>query len=112
MRRWTQQNRMIQTRQGGPLLSDQPQTVDLMQLTDISEVIGQKTMDAGKYTQIRLKIDSGTITVNGTEHNLVVPSGVLKLNRGFVLQPNETLSSPLTLMWRNRLSGQGRTSIN
>jgi len=73
----------------------QPQTVDLMRLTDVSEVIGQKDMEPGKYTQIRLKIDSGTITVDGTEHTLAVPGGVLKLNRGFVLQPYETLKITL-----------------
>jgi hypothetical protein len=80
---------------GWTVVVDKPQTVDLMRLTNLSEVIGQKTMDAGKYTQIRLKIDSGTITVDGAEHNLLVPSGVLKLNRGFTLQPNQTLTLTL-----------------
>jgi predicted small secreted protein len=80
---------------GWIVVVDKPQRVDLMQLTDVSEVIGQKDMEAGKYTQIRLKIDSGTITVDGREHNLVVPSGVLRLNRGFVLNQNETLKLTL-----------------
>ena len=80
---------------GWTVVVNQPRTVDLMQLTDVSEVIGQKTMEPGIYTQIRLKIDSGTITVDGSEHNLAVPSGVLKLNRGFVLTPNETLKLTL-----------------
>jgi hypothetical protein len=80
---------------GWIVVVSQPQTVDLMKLTNVSEVIGQKNMEAGKYSQIRLKIDSGTITVDGTEHNLAVPSGVLKLNRGFVLQPNQTLKLTL-----------------
>ncbi|HJX55942.1 MAG TPA: DUF4382 domain-containing protein, partial [Methanoregula sp.] len=57
--------------------------------------IGQKTIDAGRYTQIRLKIDSGTITVNNTDYNLTVPSGVLRLNRGFVLEPDKTLKLTL-----------------
>ena len=76
---------------GWIVVVNQTQTVDLMQLTNVSQVLGQKTMDAGRYTQIRLKIDSGTITVNGTDYNLTVPSGVLKLNRGFVLEPDKTL---------------------
>ena len=80
---------------GWTVVINQPRTVDLMRLTDVSEVIGQKTMEPGPYTQIRLKIDSGTITVDGAEHNLAVPSGVLKLNRGFVLKPNETLKLTL-----------------
>jgi hypothetical protein len=80
---------------GWTVVVSQPRTVDLMQLTDVSEVIGQETMDSGQYTQIRLKIDSGTVTVDGTEHNLEVPGGVLRLNRGFVLKPNETLKLTL-----------------
>jgi hypothetical protein len=80
---------------GWTVVVTQPQTVDLMRLTNVSEVIGQKTMEAGMYTQIRLKIDSGTVTVDGTDHHLAVPSGVLKLNRGFVLKPNETLKLTL-----------------
>jgi hypothetical protein len=80
---------------GWIVVVSQPRTVDLMRLTNVSEVIGQKEMEAGRYTQIRLKIDSGIITVDGKEHNLAVPSGVLKLNRGFVLKPNETLKLTL-----------------
>ena len=80
---------------GWTVVVSQPRTVDLMQLTDVSEVIGQETMDSGQYTQIRLKIDSGTVTVDGTEHNLEVPGGVLRLNRGFVLEPNQTLKLTL-----------------
>ena len=95
MRRWTATESDDTGTAGWTVVVSQPRTVDLMQLTDISEVIGQKTMDAGRYTQIRLKIDSGTITVDGTEYHLEVPSGVLKLNRGFVLAPNETLKLTL-----------------
>ncbi|HQN17061.1 MAG TPA: DUF4382 domain-containing protein, partial [Bacteroidales bacterium] len=69
---------------------NETQSVDLLQFVNVSKVLGEKTLDAGTYTQIRLKIDSGTITVDGTDHTLTVPSGVLKLNRGFVLVPNET----------------------
>ena len=69
---------------------NETQTVDLLQFVNVSKVLGQKTLDAGTYTQIRLKIDSGTITVDDTDYPLTVPSGVLKLNRGFVLVPNET----------------------
>jgi len=69
---------------------NETQSVDLLQFVNVSKVLGEKTLDAGTYTQIRLKIDSGTITVDGTDYSLTVPSGVLKLNRGFVLVPNET----------------------
>jgi hypothetical protein len=80
---------------GWIVVVSQPRTVDLMQFTDVSEVIGQKDMEPGTYTQIRLKIDSGTITVDGTGHTIAVPSGTLTLNRGFVLYPNETTTLTL-----------------
>ncbi len=80
---------------GWTIVVDELQTVDLMQYINVSKIIGQKTMSPGKYTQIRLKIDSGTITVDDTEYTLNVPSGVLKLNRGFVLEENETLKLTL-----------------
>ncbi|HPX72755.1 MAG TPA: DUF4382 domain-containing protein [Methanoregulaceae archaeon] len=69
---------------------DETHKIDLMQFVNVSREIGQKTLDPGMYTQIRLKIDSGTITVDTTDHDLSVPSGILRLNRGFVLEPNET----------------------
>ena len=69
---------------------NETQSVDLLQFVNVSKVLGQKTLDAGTYTQIHLKIDSGTITVDDIDYPLTVPSGVLKLNRGFVLVPNET----------------------
>jgi ABC-type transport system substrate-binding protein len=74
---------------------NQTRRVDLIQLINMSADLGQKAMDAGRYTQIRLKIDSGTITVNNTDYNLTVPSGVLRLNRGFVLEPDKTLKLTL-----------------
>jgi hypothetical protein len=77
------------------IVVDQTQTVDLIALQNVSQVLGQKTLDPGNYTQIRLKIDSGTVTVNGEEHNLTVPSEVLKLNRGFVLLSGATLQLTL-----------------
>lgn len=80
---------------GWVVVVNQTHRVDLMQLINVSADIGQKTMDAGRYTQIRLKIDSGTITVNNAEYNLTVPSGVLRLNRGFVLEPDKTLKLTL-----------------
>jgi hypothetical protein len=80
---------------GWIMVVDQIQTVDLIALQNVSQVLGQKTLDAGNYTQIRLKIDSGTVTVDGIEHDLVVPSGVLKLNRGFTLRTGDTLQLTL-----------------
>jgi len=80
---------------GWTVVVDQTETVDLIRLVNVSQVLGQKTMDPGTYTQIRLKIDSGTITVDNTSYPLDVPSGTLRLNRGFVLEANQTLKLTL-----------------
>ncbi len=80
---------------GWTVVVNEIRTVDLIQLQNVSQVLGQQTLDAGNYTQIRLKIDSGTVTVDGTVQDLTVPSGVIKLNRGFTLSPGMTLQLTL-----------------
>ena len=87
---------------GWVVVVNEVQTVDLLQFTDVSKILGQETMDAGRYTQIRLKIDSGTVSIDGSTYNLTIPSKVLKLNRGFVLEPNTTLK--LTLDFKSEKS--------
>lgn len=74
---------------------DEVQTIDLLQFTDVSKILGQNVLDSGKYTQIRLKIDSGKVTIDGTTYDVIIPSKVLKLNRGFDMQPNTTLKLTL-----------------
>jgi len=83
------------------------QTVDLLQFTDVSKILGQETLDAGRYTQIRLKIDSGTVTIDGVTYNLTIPSAVLKLNRGFVLEQNTTLKLTLDFNVEKSLARTG-----
>jgi hypothetical protein len=80
---------------GWIVVVNQTQTADLIELQNVSQVLGRKTLDAGNYTQIRLKIDSGTVTVDGQEHELGIPSEVLKLNRGFTLRSGDTLQLTL-----------------
>jgi len=98
---------------GWIIVVDEVQTVDLLQLTDVSEVLGQKDLDSGKYTQIRLKIDSGTVTVDGETHDLTIPSKVLKLNRGFELEPDVDLKLILDFNVEDSLveTGKGKFKL-
>lgn len=59
------------------VLSDGPATYDLMDLRNgVFATIGEADLPAGSYSQVRLKIGSGsTIVVDGTSHPLVIPSG-------------------------------------
>lgn len=78
---------------GWRVVNDSTRTFDLLTLANgASAVLGDTQLAAGHYTQIRLKLASGsTVVVDGVEHPLVVPSGLqtgLKLNHPFVIEAN------------------------
>ena len=80
------------TTAGWEMIVNDSQTYDLISLIDVKAFFGSKVLSAGMYTQIRLTIESCVITVNGTEYNCTVPSGVIKLNRVFKLMPGQTIN--------------------
>jgi PKD repeat protein len=73
---------------------NESKTYDLIALQDVKDVLGSETLTEGKYTQIRLTIEEAVITVNNNdtleEHNLKVPSGSIKLTKGFWIYEDET----------------------
>ena len=73
---------------------NESQTFDLIELQDVKDVLGTQTLTEGKYTQIRLTIEKAVITVNESgdivEYNLTVPSGSIKLTKGFWIYEDET----------------------
>lgn len=71
-----------------------PQRVNLMEWSNgRTLLLGSENVPAGKYTQIRLKIDSAFIGVNGKVHELEVPSGS---KTGLKLGPQFTISEGST----------------
>jgi len=59
-------------------------TVDLAQLTNMSELLASGNVAAGKYTQIRIVVISANgLMTNGTAVEFKVPSGVLKTTHPF-----------------------------
>ncbi|MCB2213348.1 DUF4382 domain-containing protein [bacterium] len=75
------------------IINDTTRTFDLLNLTNgVYDMLGVAQLDAGHYTQIRLKIGTGSnVVVDGTEYPLDVPSGSqsgLKLNHAFTIEPN------------------------
>jgi hypothetical protein len=75
-------------------------TFDLLDYTDVRAVLGQKDLEPGKYTQVRLYINSASINITNTDMyiknkryqmtvaangNLEVPSNVLKLTNPFTI---------------------------
>jgi hypothetical protein len=80
----------IQT--GWIVFSDEEQTFDLILIEDVNDILGEKELEAGKYTQIRLLVTSAIATIDGEEKTLKVPSGKLKLIHPFTIEANKTTS--------------------
>jgi len=70
------------------------QTFDLIALQNVTKLLGEKNLSEGKYTQIRLTVESAIITINNSGeievHNLTIPSGKVKLIKSFWIYENET----------------------
>jgi hypothetical protein len=78
---------------------NESQTFDLIALQNVTDVLGEKNLSAGKYTQIRLTVEKAEITVNNSGeleiHDLKIPSGKVKLTKGFWIYENETTTLTL-----------------
>jgi len=73
------------------VINSTPAVYDLLTLRNgASVVLGNKSLDAGHYSQIRLIIGTGSnIVVDGNFYNLTIPSGVqsgIKLNHAFEIE--------------------------
>jgi hypothetical protein len=79
---------------GWIVIINESQTFDLIALLNVSQILGEKDLDPGKYTQIRLTIESAEITINNNEtieiHNLTIPSKTIKLIKAFWIVEDET----------------------
>jgi hypothetical protein len=85
----------VSTSGGWQVLSSTTNTYDLMKLQNgVFATIGQGSLPAGMYTQIRLKLGAGSnVVVDGTTLPLKVPSGMqsgLKLIGNFDVPPGGT----------------------
>ena len=67
-------------------------TFDLMQLVNgVFATLGDVELDAGRYTQIRIMLESARVVVDGVSHEVTIPSGFqtgIKLVGGFTIEPN------------------------
>jgi PKD repeat protein len=73
---------------------NESQIFDLIALQDVTDVLGEQTLSTGKYTQIRLTIEKAEITINDSGdhlvHDLKIPSGSIKLTKGFWIYEDQT----------------------
>lgn len=80
---------------GDPIVvSDLVQTLNLIEWSNgNSTPLGSIELEAGTYNQIRLIIDTATVTVDGVESGVKVPSGAqtgLKLTHQFTMEAGST----------------------
>ena len=73
-------------------LSDAERTFDLLEYVNgASAVLGSASLESGHYSQIRIIIESATITIDGVESDLTILSGTvsgLKLTHAFTIDAN------------------------
>ncbi len=67
-------------------------TVDLIQVKGVNDLLGETSLDPGKYTQVRLSVSSATAVIDGVSHTLTIPSGTLKFIHPFEIENNKTTS--------------------
>lgn len=79
--------------------NNEPVTVDLMQWNNGNLlVLGTADVPAGLYSQIRVKIDSASIVVNGNPYDVKVPSDAqswLKFDADFMVKAGSTYEAVL-----------------
>ena len=73
-------------------IAEEPQTFDLVQIQNATELLGEANLSAGWYTQIRLFVDEALVTIDGVQYNLEISSKNVKLIKPFLIRDNETLT--------------------
>jgi hypothetical protein len=76
-------------------INNESRSFDLLKLTNgVTAVLGEATLDAGRYTEIRLMIGNGSnVVMEGEPYSLQIPSGIqtgLKLVQTFEIEPDYT----------------------
>ncbi len=71
---------------------NESQTFDLIELENVTDILGEQDLDAGIYTQIRLNIDKALVTIDDVEYDLMIPSNTVKLVNAFWINETETTS--------------------
>jgi hypothetical protein len=81
--------------EGWITINNESRSFNLLELTNgLTAVLGEASLDAGRYTEIRLIIGDGSnVVIDGQPYNLQIPSGIqtgLKLVKTFEIDPDYT----------------------
>ena len=69
---------------------NESQQFDLIQLENVTDILGSQTLEIGIYTQIRLHVDEALVTIDNVQYNLEIPSKTVKLIHQFIIEPEDT----------------------
>ena len=69
---------------------NESQTIDLIKLKNLTEILGEVNLSVGIYTQIRLYVEKALITIDGIEYDLKIPSKKVKIVSNFLIFEDET----------------------
>jgi len=69
---------------------NESQQFDLIQLVNVTDILGSTLLDVGIYTQIRLHIAEALVTIDGIQYDLEIPSQTVKLVCQFIIEPENT----------------------
>lgn len=98
----------VETESGWVTIVEGPKTYDLLKLKGVKEILGEKDLEPGKYTQIRLVVESAKITISGTEYELDVPSDKIKLIKPFNIEVSKTTTLTLDFVADESIKESGR----
>ncbi len=90
---------------GWQMIKISPQTIDMIKVLSLSEVLGKVPLPAGKYDIVRFNVTGVTISFSGKPSVMyTVPSGGLKVpvtNGGFQITATSSVTVLLTLSFSN-----------
>ncbi len=76
-------------------VNENTQQFDLKAIEDVSVFLGSATLEVGKYSQIRLKVENASVISDGNEYQLTIPSNTQKLVNAFDIEENATTTLTL-----------------
>jgi len=74
---------------------EKPQAFDLIVIKNVKKFLGSVNLSVGRYSQIRLQVESALVTINGIDYDLKIPSKTVKLISPFSIYANKTTTLTL-----------------
>lgn len=83
-------NKDNESSSGWIIIVNESQTYDLISLQNLTDILGEKKISVGIYSQIRLYVDKALVTIDDIEYDLKIPSNKVKINANFMIFEEET----------------------